>query len=36
MQLTKNFNKSEFESKDGAEMPKHVFLNIPGNGFLLC
>ena len=28
MQLTKNFNKSEFESKDGAEMPKHVFLNI--------
>lgn len=28
MRLTKNFYKSEFDSKDGAEMPKEVFDNI--------
>lgn len=28
MQLTKNFKKSEFDSKDGAEMPKDVLENI--------
>ena len=28
MKLTKNFNKSEFESKDGSSMPKEVFYNI--------
>ena len=28
MQLTKNFKKSEFDSKDGAEMPKEVLENI--------
>jgi uncharacterized protein YcbK (DUF882 family) len=28
MKLTKNFSKSEFESKDGAEMPKEVLANI--------
>ena len=26
--MTKNFSKSEFESKDGAEMPAEVFRNI--------
>ena len=28
MQLTKNFKKSEFDSKDGSEMPKDVLENI--------
>lgn len=28
MKLTRNFHKSEFDSKDGAEMPYNVFLNI--------
>ena len=28
MKLTKNFSKSEFDSKDGAEMPKEVLLNV--------
>lgn len=28
MKLTKNFSKSEFDSKDGAEMPKKVLANI--------
>ena len=28
MKLTKNFNKSEFESKDGSDMPNEVFYNI--------
>lgn len=28
MKLTKNFRLSEFESKDGAEMPKEVLINI--------
>lgn len=28
MQLTKNFNKTEFESNDGAPMPDSVFQNI--------
>ena len=28
MQLTRNFNLSEFQSKDGAEMPKEVFYNV--------
>ena len=28
MQLTKNFKKSEFDSKDGAEMPREVLENI--------
>lgn len=28
MRLTKNFYKSEFESKDGSEMPENVFLNV--------
>lgn len=28
MQLTKNFTKKEFDSKDGAEMPKDVLENI--------
>ena len=28
MQLTKNFKKDEFDSKDGAEMPKEVLENI--------
>lgn len=28
MKLTKNFSKAEFESKDGAEMPNDVLLNI--------
>ena len=28
MQLTKNFNLSEFQSKDGAEMPQEVCVNI--------
>lgn len=28
MKITKNFYKSEFDSKDGAEMPKEVFYNI--------
>ena len=28
MQLTKNFNKSEFDSKDGAPMPAHILENV--------
>ena len=28
MQLTKNFKKEEFDSKDGAEMPREVLENI--------
>jgi uncharacterized protein YcbK (DUF882 family) len=28
MKLTSNFNKSEFDSKDGAEMPKEVLANV--------
>jgi len=28
MKLTENFNLSEFESKDGAEMPQEVLINI--------
>ena len=28
MKLTKNFSKSEFDSKDGAEMPDDVLVNI--------
>lgn len=28
MKLTKNFSKSEFDSKDGAEMPKKVLANV--------
>ena len=28
MKLTKNFSKSEFECKDGSEMPNDVFENI--------
>lgn len=28
MRLTKNFNKSEFDSKDGAEMPHEVLLKV--------
>jgi uncharacterized protein YcbK (DUF882 family) len=28
MKLTKNFSKSEFDSKDGAEMPSNVLCNI--------
>lgn len=28
MILTKNFNKSEFDSKDGADMPDEVLANI--------
>ena len=28
MKLTENFNKSEFDSKDGAEMPQDVLMNI--------
>ena len=28
MKITKNFYKSEFDSKDGAEMPKEVFYNV--------
>lgn len=28
MRLTKNFYKSEFDSKDGSEMPKEVLYNI--------
>ena len=28
MILTKNFNKSEFDSKDGAEMPDEVLQNV--------
>ena len=28
MQLTNNFNKSEFDSGDGSEMPNDVLLNI--------
>ena len=28
MKLTENFYKSEFESKDGAEMPKEVLKNV--------
>lgn len=28
MRLTKNFHKSEFDSKDGADMPYDVFLNV--------
>lgn len=28
MKLTKNFSKSEFDSKDGAEMPKDVLNNV--------
>lgn len=28
MKLTKNFNKSEFDSKDGADMPENVLHNI--------
>jgi len=27
-QLTKNFNKREFNSKDGKRMPSNVFLNV--------
>jgi len=27
-QLTRNFNLSEFQSKDGANMPSHVFNNV--------
>lgn len=28
MQLTKNFSKHEFDSKDGADMPPDVFMQI--------
>ena len=28
MKLTNNFSKSEFDSKDGAEMPSNVFENV--------
>jgi len=28
MQITKNFNKREFNSKDGRRMPKDVLKNI--------
>lgn len=28
MQLTKNFKKSEFDSKDGSQMPSEVLVNI--------
>lgn len=28
MQITKDFNLSEFQSKDGAEMPQEVYVNI--------
>jgi uncharacterized protein YcbK (DUF882 family) len=28
MKLTKNFSKSEFECKDGSQMPKDVLLNV--------
>ena len=28
MKLTKNFSKAEFDSKDGAEMPKEVLANV--------
>jgi uncharacterized protein YcbK (DUF882 family) len=28
MKLTKNFNKSEFDSKDGADMPDEVLFNV--------
>lgn len=28
MKLTKNFSKSEFDSKDGAEMPHEILLNV--------
>lgn len=28
MKLTKNFSKSEFDSKDGSEMPEDVLTNI--------
>lgn len=28
MKLTTNFSKKEFDSKDGAQMPKEVFYNI--------
>ena len=28
MKLTENFSKSEFDSKDGAEMPENVLCNI--------
>jgi len=28
MKLTKNFSKSEFDSKDGAEMPNEVLENV--------
>lgn len=28
MKLTKNFNKSEFDSKDGSEMPEDVLENV--------
>ena len=28
MRITENFSKSEFDSKDGSEMPKEVYFNI--------
>ena len=28
MKLTKNFSKAEFDSKDGAVMPMHVYSNV--------
>lgn len=28
MKLTENFSKSEFDSKDGTEMPEEVFYNV--------
>jgi len=28
MRITENFSKSEFDSKDGAEMPEEVYFNI--------
>ncbi len=28
MKLTKNFNSSEFDSKDGSEMPHSVYINV--------
>lgn len=28
MKLTKNFNKKEFESKDGAKMPDNILVNV--------
>lgn len=28
MKITKNFSKSEFDSKDGAEMPDNILVNV--------